>query len=205
MLAHAGRAIAWGVGGAQTGDPDVVTDSQRVLRQAFIAWGRSSGMKHCMGDSGSERRLVGFAGQSERVSAGSVIFQEGEPGDVMFGVRDGEVSLRVRGVEVDRVGPGDFFGELALIDHGPRSAAAIAGTDCELVRIDEREASYRTADGEQRAKADHVILATSVTPDTSWAESLRSQGFEVHTVGDAAEVGYIQGAIRTGYLAGRSV
>jgi len=95
-----------------------------------------------MGDSGSERRVVGFAGQSERVPAGSVIFQEGELGDVMYGVRDGEVSIRVRGVEVQRAGPGDFFGELALIDHGPRSAGAVAGTDCELVRIDERRFQF---------------------------------------------------------------
>jgi CRP/FNR family cyclic AMP-dependent transcriptional regulator len=88
--------------------------------------------------SRTERRSVGFTGPSEHVAAGSTIFREGDPGDVMYGVRAGEVSIRLRGIEVETAGPGDFFGELAMIDHGPRSADASAKTDCELVRIDER-------------------------------------------------------------------
>jgi CRP/FNR family transcriptional regulator, cyclic AMP receptor protein len=45
----------------------------------------------------------------------------------------------VRDAVVETVGEDGFFGEMALIDHSPRSATAIAKTDCTLVKIDERQ------------------------------------------------------------------
>jgi CRP/FNR family cyclic AMP-dependent transcriptional regulator len=48
--------------------------------------------------------------------AGAIIFAEGTPGDVMYVVLEGEVEVRVRSAVVDVVGPGEFVGEMALID-----------------------------------------------------------------------------------------
>jgi len=70
--------------------------------------------------------------------AGQTIFREGDPGDVMYIVRDGEVALRVNGQLVDELGQGGVLGEMALIEHAPRTATATATTDCTLVPIPEK-------------------------------------------------------------------
>ncbi|HUL92518.1 MAG TPA: cyclic nucleotide-binding domain-containing protein [Burkholderiales bacterium] len=70
--------------------------------------------------------------------AGEDIFREGDPGDVMYVVHDGQVDLRVKGQLVDALGPGGVLGEMALIEHAPRTATASANTDCTLVPITEK-------------------------------------------------------------------
>ena len=67
--------------------------------------------------------------------AGSIIFQEGQPGDEMYIVKQGEVELRVHGRIVEVVGPGGFFGEMAVIEGGQRSATALAKSDCVLMPV----------------------------------------------------------------------
>jgi CRP-like cAMP-binding protein len=74
--------------------------------------------------------------------AGQSIFNEGDPGDVAYGIQDGEVEIVLRGEVVDTAGPGSIIGEMALIDSKPRSASAIARTDCKLVPIDERRFAF---------------------------------------------------------------
>ncbi|HVO25217.1 MAG TPA: cyclic nucleotide-binding domain-containing protein [Candidatus Margulisiibacteriota bacterium] len=81
--------------------------------------------------------LFQFSEDHKSFSAGEEIFAEGQPGDVMYVVKEGEVDLMVHGKLVDTVGPGGVLGEMALIDHRPRSAAAVARTDCRLVPINE--------------------------------------------------------------------
>jgi CRP/FNR family transcriptional regulator, cyclic AMP receptor protein len=75
-------------------------------------------------------------------SAGRVIFQEGQPRDFMYVIQEGEVELTVRGQVVEIVGVDGFFGEMALIDQEPRSATALAKTDCSLVPINEKRFIY---------------------------------------------------------------
>src|SRR5215467_9334070 len=70
--------------------------------------------------------------------AGDTVFREGDPGDLMYVVRDGRVDLRVKGQLVDSLGPGGVLGEMALIEHAPRTATATAKTDCTLVPIPEK-------------------------------------------------------------------
>src|SRR5262249_10850774 len=73
--------------------------------------------------------------------AGASIFKFGDPGDSMYIVRSGEVSLCVKtktGEEIFLEQPtkGDFFGEISLLDEGPRTAAAQAKTDVEVIEVD---------------------------------------------------------------------
>jgi CRP/FNR family transcriptional regulator, cyclic AMP receptor protein len=75
-------------------------------------------------------------------AAGQVIFAEGQNRDFMYVIKQGEVDIVIRGHVVETVGEDGFFGELALIDRAPRSAAAIAKTDCLLIKIDERQFVY---------------------------------------------------------------
>jgi CRP/FNR family transcriptional regulator, cyclic AMP receptor protein len=67
---------------------------------------------------------------------GDVIFRTGDPGDVMYLVKTGWVDIFLGSELLDSVGPGGIFGEMALIGDEPRSATAIARTDCTLTPID---------------------------------------------------------------------
>jgi CRP-like cAMP-binding protein len=71
--------------------------------------------------------------------AGATIFTAGETGDSMYFVRSGEVDLRVGAHTVEIVGPDGWFGEMALIEEGVRSADAVARTDCTLAPINEKQ------------------------------------------------------------------
>jgi len=78
------------------------------------------------------------AQQTLNVPAGDVVFREGDAGNEMFGVVEGAVQLQSNGRVIVTLGVDDVFGELALIDHSPRSATATAVTDSVLAVIDER-------------------------------------------------------------------
>jgi CRP/FNR family transcriptional regulator, cyclic AMP receptor protein len=72
----------------------------------------------------------------------SPIVRQGERGDSMFLVLDGEVRVRLlidnKETTLVTLGPGDFFGEVSLFDQGPRSADVIANTDAVLLKISHR-------------------------------------------------------------------
>ncbi len=74
--------------------------------------------------------------QLRHVDPGERIFLEHEVGDCMYVVRTGKVDVITFGTVLDSVGPGGIFGEMALIDGGPRSAAALAAEPTELAVID---------------------------------------------------------------------
>ncbi len=69
-------------------------------------------------------------------SAGETIFYEGDPGDAMYIVLEGEIDVQAHGRSVFKAAKGEILGEMALIDSGPRSACAIALTDCKLAKVD---------------------------------------------------------------------
>ena len=71
-------------------------------------------------------------------AAGSVIFTEGEIGDLMFVVLEGEVEVRNRQRILRTLVPGGVFGEMAIIEHQPRSADAIALTDCRVAAVNQK-------------------------------------------------------------------
>ncbi|MEI2783573.1 MAG: cyclic nucleotide-binding domain-containing protein [Candidatus Competibacter sp.] len=66
---------------------------------------------------------------------GQAIFREGEPGDSLYIVAEGQVDIVLGARILETVGPGGILGELALIDDKPRSASAIARTDCLLAPV----------------------------------------------------------------------
>jgi|SRR5436190_17412810 len=61
--------------------------------------------------------------------AGSMVAGEGKSGAGFFVIDSGEATVSVRGDEHGRLGPGDYFGEIALIDDGARSATITADSD----------------------------------------------------------------------------
>ena len=74
----------------------------------------------------------------ERFQNGETIFESGSVGDVMYVVMEGRVDILVSGKSVEIMEPGDILGEMALIDSRPRSATAVAKTDCVLAPVDEK-------------------------------------------------------------------
>ena len=64
--------------------------------------------------------------------AGAAMATEGEGGLVFFIIESGEATVSIGGDEVARMGPGEYFGEVALIDKRPRTATveAVADTTC---------------------------------------------------------------------------
>lgn len=70
--------------------------------------------------------------------AGEVIFREYDMGAEMYVVLEGQVELRIGEKVVETVGPGEPFGEMALIDQAPRTATAVAKTACKLAVIPEK-------------------------------------------------------------------
>jgi CRP/FNR family transcriptional regulator, cyclic AMP receptor protein len=87
--------------------------------------------------------------------AGAVIFQQGDPGDYMYVVKEGTVDLKLGDRVLETVEVGGVFGEMALIDSEGRSASASAKTDCQLVPIDGKK--FRFLIQQTPFFAQHVI------------------------------------------------
>ena len=74
--------------------------------------------------------------------AGDTVFKEGESGDQMYVVLEGEVDIIVHDKVLETVGVDNFLGEMALIDARPRSATAVAKTDCKLAPINQNRFKF---------------------------------------------------------------
>ena len=61
--------------------------------------------------------------------SGSTVADEGRTGAGFFVIESGEASVSVHGAERAKLGPGDYFGEIALIDDGARSATVTADSE----------------------------------------------------------------------------
>src|SRR5919108_6148204 len=86
------------------------------------------------------RRIASLADQIE-VPKGKVLTRQGDPGWECFVITEGEAKATMRGRGSATLGPGSFFGEMALLDQGPRSATVTAETDMHLLVLGSREFS----------------------------------------------------------------
>ncbi|MGE0868397.1 MAG: cyclic nucleotide-binding domain-containing protein [Kofleriaceae bacterium] len=83
------------------------------------------------------------------LSEGDTLFREGDAGDALYVIAEGEVAVQAEGpprVEMARLGPGAFLGEVALMTDQPRSATVTAVSTAELLRIDRLTLSRVLAD-----------------------------------------------------------
>lgn len=85
--------------------------------------------------SAKELAQIAAASKNVKHKAGTVIAREGEPGIGLFVIVSGEAEVTIGGVKRATLGPADFFGEVALLDGGPRTATVTASEDMELLGI----------------------------------------------------------------------
>ena len=97
----------------------------------------------------SDADLLALSGKMQRrlYEPGMPVFSEGEVGDELFIVMSGLVAVTIHSndaeeIELSRVGPGAFFGEMAIIDRSPRSATcrAVEAAECLALKADDFEA-----------------------------------------------------------------
>jgi CRP-like cAMP-binding protein len=83
---------------------------------------------------------LGRLATRRRYPKDTVVFFENEEGDFLFMILEGRIKVTILGddgreIILSVLGPGDFFGEMALLDNEPRSATAIAVEDSELLSL----------------------------------------------------------------------
>ena len=88
---------------------------------------------------GKHLKRLGMLTEEVDVAAGKVLIRQGELGDEMMVIVDGTVTVERDGATINALKPGDFFGEIALIDRGPRTATVTADTPCRLLVINHRD------------------------------------------------------------------
>ncbi len=94
----------------------------------------------------SEDERVELAASAEvlRFEPGELVFRFGDPGDSLYVVRHGVVEVFTkddtgRRIVLESPGAGDFFGEISLLDNGPRTASVMAAKTTEVLRVGRRE------------------------------------------------------------------
>lgn len=91
----------------------------------------------------SKRELGRIASLTDQIDVpeGKVLTRQGEPGRECFVIAEGYAKATMRGRGSVRLGPGSFFGEMALLDQGLRSATVTAETDMHLLVLGSRDFS----------------------------------------------------------------
>lgn len=88
-------------------------------------------------------RLATHAKQFMKAAAGEKVFQVGQPGNCMYAVKSGALQVRIGRAVVETLGPGDVFGEMALLNENEvRSATVVAVSPCELAVIDAKRFEF---------------------------------------------------------------
>jgi CRP/FNR family cyclic AMP-dependent transcriptional regulator len=88
-----------------------------------------------------ERAVLAERVDVVRFGAGAILFNSGDPGDSMYVLKSGEIEMFVKTktgekVVLETAGPGDFFGEISLLDGGSRTASAVATQEVEAIEVD---------------------------------------------------------------------
>jgi CRP-like cAMP-binding protein len=85
-------------------------------------------------------KRLGDKVDEQRFMEGATIVREGEPGDAFYVIVEGEAKVKDRnGRTLSRLIPGDFFGEISLMDGGPRTATVVAETHLTALALSRKD------------------------------------------------------------------
>jgi len=112
----------------------------------------------------SARHLKKLASRCEvvRYPVNRTVVRQEARGDSFFVIADGEAAVKKGTRTIGKLGPGDFFGEMALLDGQPRSASVVATTPLVTVRLMRREFSKTVDDNPEIARGIMAELAARV-------------------------------------------
>ncbi len=97
--------------------------------------------------------------EPRRLATGETVFAQGDPGDDYYLIEAGRVQVEVDGEPVAELGPGEGFGEIALLREVPRTATVIALTDLELYALErEHFLGAVTGQAESHAAAESLVV-----------------------------------------------
>ncbi|MCW5566871.1 MAG: EAL domain-containing protein [Dokdonella sp.] len=123
--------------------------------------------------------------QRQRVGAGNIVFREGDAPTTAFLIESGRIAVSTlqHGEEclLAELGPGALLGEMAVLDDAPRSATALALTDCVLTPVD------RSQFAERLAAADPVVRALLMSQLKRYRSALARLTGEVDGLHSASE------------------
>jgi protein phosphatase len=82
---------------------------------------------------------LGMLTEEVDVPAGKMLIRQGDAGDDLMIIVSGQVGVERNGARINQMGPGDFFGEIALIERGPRTATCTAESPTRLLVVNHRD------------------------------------------------------------------
>ena len=101
------------------------------------------------------------------VPAGVAVVREGEPGDRFYAIDRGTLEVEIDGRPVSQLGPGDYFGEIALLRDIPRTATVTAVTDSSLVAVSREDFLAAVTDHVVASRAASDVAETRLGSDRS--------------------------------------
>jgi len=119
--------------------PTTAAPEETAASQPSIRIGVLRRVKILGGMTDAQLERFAQAMEMQRVAQWAQVVKQGERGDAMYFILEGE--LRVRMVQAGKetilatLGPGDFFGDISLFDHGPRSADVVANSESTVLKM----------------------------------------------------------------------
>lgn len=134
--------------------------SQEIHRREFVVnWGMVARVPLFSGLAAPALGTLTQLLQARSFGKGALIVQEGEPAEGMFFIASGRVEVHLPS-ETVVLEEGEFFGEVALVQRGPRLATAIAATDCNLLELERHDFErFMMRHPEVRARIMDVVRA----------------------------------------------
>jgi len=127
---HAARALARLEGRPIPEDPLYATIEKILFLKSAPVFERVSG---------EDLAALARVAEVETYAAGQAVFREGDLGDALYVLVRGKVTITGRGERLATLGPGEAFGEMAVLDEAPRSGTALAEEETEVLRIGSEE------------------------------------------------------------------
>ena len=91
-------------------------------------------------------RLIARLADADTCRAGDVLVRQGRRGNELYVIVEGEADVTRDGEKLATLSPGDYFGELAVLRPGPRTATVTATTDMEILIVTARELAILLSD-----------------------------------------------------------
>ncbi len=127
---HADRALARLEGRPIPEDPLYATVEKILFLKSASVFERVSG---------EDLAALARVADVETYAPGQAVFREGEMGDALFVIVRGKIRIESGGQRLAELGPGEAFGEMAVLDEVPRSGTAVAADETEVLRIGNEE------------------------------------------------------------------